>query len=148
MDTEVTAAIGVMSAHYVSSHKLHWWGRVADWVGFLLTAAITLIVGGTGQVFQGALPGGAGDLPAGAVPAAAASLGRKWMRAIGVMSALASVMIAVSSRVESAAKEQMDDAEKIREVIKTARTGFLGPGTDALRQQVIDNLKAETAKYQ
>jgi hypothetical protein len=148
MEAALADATRVMKSNYRSSHGYRWWSRCADWLGFLLTATITVIVGSTGQTLQGTPPGAPGPPPPGAVPAAAADLGRRWVRRIGVMAALASVMIAVSSRVAGVSQERLDRAEKLRGLIASSRVEYAGAGTPAEGQKVIDDIVAETAKYQ
>ena len=147
MEAALADATAVMKSDYQSSHGYRWWSRCADWVGFLLTAAITVIVGSTGQVLQGTPPAPPGPLPPGTVPSEAAALGRKWVRWIGVMAALASVVIAVSSRVATVSQERLDRAEKLRELISSSRVNYAGAGTPSEGQNVIANLIAQTEKY-
>ena len=147
MEAALADATAVMKSNYQSSHSYRWWSRCADWVGFLLTAAITVIVGSTGQVLQGTPPGPPGPLPPGTVPSQAAALGRKWVRYIGVMAALASVMIAVSSRVATVSQERLDRAEKLRGSISSSRSKYAGVATPEEGQIVVDDLIPEVEKY-
>src|SRR5512135_3697596 len=147
MEAALADATAVMKSDYRRSHGYRWWSQCADWVGFLLTAATTVIVGSTGRVLQGTPPAPPGPLPPGTVPSEAAALGRKWVRWIGVMAALASVMIAVSSRIATVSQERQYRAEKLLKLISSSRVDYAGAGTPAEGQDVIDNLIAETEKY-
>jgi hypothetical protein len=133
-----------MVAKYRGSHRFRWLGRCADWTAFLLTAAITVIAGATGQLVK------AGEDPVarGLEAAESGALGakQKWVRWIGVMAALASVMIAVSSRFGAVSQEEMDRGEKLRELITTSRVTYAGAATPAEGQKVVDSLVAGTAK--
>jgi hypothetical protein len=140
-------ATAVMKAKYQRSHTYRWCSRFADWIGFLLTAAITVVVGSTGQVLQGAAPVPPGPVPPGTVPPAAAALGRRWVHRIGVMAALASVMIGVTSRVAAVSQERLDQAEKVSEAITKSHVDWAGAATPADGQKVVDYLISETAKY-
>jgi hypothetical protein len=148
MEAALADATRVMKSNYRSSHSYRWWSRCADWLGFLLTAAITVIVGSTGQTLQGTPTGAPGPLPPGTVPAAAADLGRRWVRRIGVMAALASVMIAVSGRVATVSQERLDRAEKLRALIFSSREKYIGAGSPAEGQKVVDDLVADTSNYE
>jgi hypothetical protein len=139
-------AKATMEHLYRSSHAFGWWSQCADWVSFLLTAAITLIVGATGQLLQGAGP--AAPLPAGAVPSAAASLGRKWVRRIGVMAALASVMTAVSGRIGTSSQERLTRADKLREVITKAQTDYAVVPNRTQGLAIVNNLNADRVKFE
>jgi hypothetical protein len=147
MEAALADATAVMKSDYQSSHGYRWWSRCADWVGFLLTAAITVIVGSTGQVLQGTPPAPPGPLAPGTVPSEAAALGRKWVRWIGVMAALASVMIGISSRVATVSQERLDRAEKLRELISSSRFKYAGAATPVEGQMVVDDLISEVEKY-
>jgi hypothetical protein len=145
MEEAVAKAKQVMQHQYQSSHSYRWWSRTADWMAFFLTAAITVIVGTTGQVLQGSGPA---QPPPALTPEAAAALGRKWMRWIGLMAAVASVMLAVSGRLGAMSQERMDRGEKLREQIVASRVAYSVVANPVEGQKVVDNLEAETAKTQ
>ena len=147
MEAARADATAVMKSDYQSSHGYRWWSRCADWVGYLLTAAITVIVGSTGQVPQGTPPAPPGPLPPGTVPSEAAALGRKWVRRIGVMAALSSVMIGISSRVATVSQERLDRAEKLRELISSSNIKYAGAATPVEGQMVVDDLISAVEKY-
>jgi hypothetical protein len=142
MEEAVNGAQRRMVAKYRGSHRFRWLGRCADWLAFLLTATITVIVGATGQLVK------AGEDPAarGLEAAESGALGakQKWVRWIGVMAALAAVMIAVSSRFGAVSQEEMDRGEKLRELITTSRVTYAGAATPAEGQKVVDSLVAGT----
>jgi hypothetical protein len=145
MEGAIIEATRVMKSNYHSYHVYRWWSRCADWIGFFLTAAITVIVGSTGRTLQPSATPPAG-LPVGTVPVNATDLGRKWVQCIGVMAALASVLIAVSSRVAGASQERLDGAEKLRGAITNSRIAYAGAATAAEAQKIVDDLVAETEK--
>jgi hypothetical protein len=145
MQAAVAKATNAMKSNYQSSHLYRWRSRCADWVAFFLTATITVIVGATGRNLQAPTPPPS-NLPVGAVPPDAADLGRKWVRRIGVMAALASVMITVSSRVTGVSQERLERAEKLRGKITESRVAYAGATTPAEAQKIVDDLVAETVK--
>ena len=99
METALERAKQAMYARYRGAHRYAWASRVVDWIGFGLTSAITLIAGMLGR---GPRPG---EDPAAAareaLEAEPTRASRRWVNTVGVIAAMASVMIGLSSRLQS-----------------------------------------------
>ena len=144
MDTVLERAKRVMSARYVGSHRYQWLSRLVDWVGFGLTSAITLIAGALGRALR------PGEDPASAVreglEAQTATSTRRWANIVGAIAASASIMIGLSSRLQSESQRQLGQAENLRQVITSARKDYLNAPGPEEALAVATNLDAETMK--
>jgi hypothetical protein len=109
-------------------------------LGFILPALITVIVGATGQILR------QGDNAIAAAQNAAASgaikQGSRLIAAVGVMAALSSVMIGVSSRLQAESQRSLEQAEKLRALIASSRREFVDASTPTAWRKVIDDLDA------
>ena len=102
----------VMSAKYVGAHRYQWSSQLVDWAGFGLTSAITFIAGALGRALR------TGEDPASAVrealEAQTATSTRRWANIVGAIAATASIMIGLSSRLQSESQPQLGQAENLR----------------------------------
>jgi hypothetical protein len=133
----------VMYARYREAHRYAWSSRIVDWIGFGLTSSITLIAGALGR---GPRPGEDPAAAAREALEAGSTRGRRWVNTIGGIAALASVMVALSSRLQSESQRAMDHAEKMRALVSTARKDFLNAATPEDALSIVSNLDAETRK--
>jgi hypothetical protein len=144
MESALERAKQVMSAKYVGAHRYQWSSRLVDWVGFGLTSAITLIAGALGRALR------AGEDPASAVrealEAQKATSTRRWANIVGAIAATASIMIGLSSRLQSESQEQLNQAENLRQLITSARKDYLSAPGPEEALMVATNLKAEVMK--
>ena len=144
MEDALDRAKQAMYARHRGAHAFAWSSRIVDWIGFGLTSAITLIAGALGRVMR------PGDDPAAAAHEALASgttsSSRRWVTIVGVIAALASVMIGLSSRLQSESQREMDQAEKLRLLIVTARKDFINASTPEQAETIVSNFEAETRK--
>jgi hypothetical protein len=128
MEAALERAKLVMSAKYVGAHRYQWSSRLVDWIGFGLTSAITLIAGALGRAVR------AGEDPASAAREAlesqTATSTRRWANIVGAIAATASIMIGLSSRLQSEAQRQLGQADNLRQLITAARKDYLNaPGS-------------------
>jgi hypothetical protein len=144
MESALERANQVMSAKYVGAHRFQWSSRLVDWVGFGLTSAITLIAGALGRALR------AGEDPASAareaLEAQTATSNRRWANIVGAIAATASIMIGLSSRLQSASQEQLNQAENLRQLITSARKDYLSAPGPEEALTVATNLQAEVMK--
>jgi hypothetical protein len=144
MEAAMAKAKEAMQGRYRAAHGYHWGNRVCDWIGFGLTSIITIVIGATGRVLRP----GEDPLEVAKQEAASGTLQqeRQRMRVVGVVAALATVMIGVSSRLQSESQRALEQGEKVQEVMATARKDFNDAANPAEAEKVIDNLEAEIAK--
>jgi hypothetical protein len=146
MQSALERAKGVMSARYVGAHRYQWSSRLVDWVGFGLTSAITLIAGALGRALR------TGEDPASAVrealEAQTSTSTRRWANIVGAIAAVASIMIGLSSRLQSESQRQLGQADNMRQLITTARKDYLNAPGPEEALAVATNLDAETMKNQ
>jgi hypothetical protein len=144
MESALERAKQVMSARYVGAHRYQWSSRLVDWVGFGLTSAITLIAGALGRAVR------TGEDPASAVrealEARTTTSTRRWANIVGAIAATASIMIGLSSRLQSESQRQLGQAENLRQLITTARKDYLSAPGPEEALAVATNLDAETMK--
>jgi hypothetical protein len=144
MEAALERAKQTMYAAFRGAHRSAWTSRLVDWIGFGLTSAITVIAGALGRNPH------PGDDPADAARQAletnSTRAARRWVNAVGVIAALASVMIGLSSRLQADSQRSLDQAEKLRVVIATARKDFLNAQNSEDAQAIVTNLDAETRK--
>ena len=111
---------------------------------FGLTSAITLIAGALGRALR------TGEDPASAVrealEAQTATSTRRWANIVGAIAATASIMIGLSSRLQSESQRQLGQAENLRQLITSARKDYLSAPGPEEALTVATNLDAETRK--
>jgi hypothetical protein len=145
MEDTVNRAKAATDGRYRAAHRGRWASRCTDWLGFAFTSLITVIVGATGQILRQG-----DDAVAAADKAAAAGAfqkGTRLMIVVGVLAALSSVMVGVGSRFKSDAQTSLEEAEKLRAQIATARKEFVNATPEDARR-IIDNLDNEIKKIQ
>jgi hypothetical protein len=146
MASALERAKHVMSAKYVGAHRYQWSSQLVDWIGFGLTSAITLIAGALGRALR------TGEDPASAVrealDAQTSTSTRRWANIVGAIAATASIMIGLSSRLQSESQRQLGQAENMRQLITTARKDYLNAPGPEEALAVATNLDAETMKNQ
>ncbi len=144
MESALDQAKQVMSAKYVGAHRYQWSSRLVDWVGFGLTSAITLIAGALGRALR------AGEDPVSAareaIESQTATSTRRWANIVGAIAASASIMIGLSSRLQSESQAQLGKAENLRQLITSARKDYLSAPGPEEALTVATNLKAEVMK--
>ena len=144
MESALERAKQVMSAKYVGAHRYQWSSQLVDWAGFGLTSAITLIAGALGRALR------TGEDPASAVrealEAQTATSTRRWANIVGAIAATASIMIGLSSRLQSESQRQLGQAENLRQLITSARKDYLSAPGPEEALTVATNLDAETRK--
>jgi hypothetical protein len=144
MEVAVEHAKQVMYAKYRWAHFYQWWSRVVDWIGFGLTSMITLVAGVPGRSLR---PGeDPTSLVKEAVGTDSTQSSRRWVTTVGVIAALASVMIGLSSKLQAESQRAMDQGEKGRALISTSQKDYFSAATPEAALQVANNLDAETRK--
>jgi len=144
MEAAVEHAKQVMYAKYRGAHLYQWSSRVIDWIGFGLTSMITLVAGVLGRSLR------PGEDPIAAtketVGTDSTQSSRRWVTAVGVLAALASVMIGLSSKLQAESQRVMDQAEKVKAMISASRKDYFSAPTPQAALDVANNLDAETRK--
>ena len=120
-----------------------WLSRVTDWVGFGLTSMITVVAGVLGRSLR------PGEDPTAAVKevvgADSTQSSRRWVTVVGVIAALASVMIGLSSKLQAESQRAMDQGEGKGADLDVTESLFQRSNLEAALE-VANNLDAETRK--
>jgi hypothetical protein len=144
MEGAVEHAKQVMYGKYRTAHVYQWLSRISDWIGFGLTSMITVLAGALGHSLR------PGEDPADTVKTlagtAAKSPAPRLVTAVGIGAALASVLIGLSSKLQTESQRAMDQGEKVRTLVAAARKDFIAAANTAAAIEVANNLDAETRK--
>ena len=116
---------------YVGAHRYQWSSQLVDWAGFGLTSAITLIAV---PWAERCVPARIRPLPsAKGLQAQTATSTRRWANIVGAIAATASIMIGLSSRLQSESQRQLGQAKNLRQLITSARKDYLSaPGPEEM----------------